>query len=200
MHHDIAQLEPLQIYKMLVGGIIPRPIAWISTLSAQGIDNIAPYSFFSVASVNPPVLTITHVMPQTQQEKDTLRNLKETGEAVVNIVSAEMADKMNASCAALPPETSEFTAADIPACDSEKVRAKSVANAPVRYECKLRELLPISDQPTGGTLILLDVVNIFIDDAIVQDGMIQADQLDAIGKLGGDLYSTTRDRFALKRP
>ncbi|MGE4500715.1 MAG: flavin reductase family protein [Hydrogenovibrio sp.] len=200
MHHDITQLEPLQTYKMLVGGIIPRPIAWVSTLSAQGTDNIAPYSFFSVASVTPPVLTITHVMPQTQQEKDTLRNLKETGDAVVNIVSAEMADKMNASAAVQPNNVSEFTTADIPACNSEKVRAKSVATAPVRYECKLRELLPISDQPTGGTLILLDVVNIFIDDDIVQDGMIQADQLDAIGKLGGDLYSTTRDRFALERP
>ncbi|MGC9387033.1 MAG: flavin reductase family protein [Hydrogenovibrio sp.] len=200
MQHDIQQLPPQDRYKLLVGGIIPRPIAWVSTLSANGTHNLAPYSFFSVASVTPPVLTLTHVMPQTQQEKDTLRNLKDTGDAVVNIVSANMADKMNATAAVHPNDVSEFELAQVTACDSQTVQAKSVADAQVRYECRLRDLITLADTPTGGTLILLDVTHVYTCDSVMENGHINPEKLDTIGKLGGDLYATTRDRFSLARP
>jgi len=101
-------LSTSDIYKLLVGGITPRPIAWISTRSEQGVDNIAPYSFFSVASVNPPILSYTQVNPQTDSDKDTLTNLLATKECVVHIVNSETMHKMNLSCAGLPPEKSEF--------------------------------------------------------------------------------------------
>lgn len=200
MHFDTTDIPPKLIYQLLVGGVAPRPIAWVSTISAAGISNLAPHSFFTVASCVPPVLAFTHVNPQDGHEKDTLRNLRATGQCVVNVVDADNADVMNASCADYPYEVSEFDAVGIPAVASRCVAAPGVAAAPVRFECRLREIQCISSQPLGGHLILLDVCHIHVADRVWQDGMIDQALLDAIGKLGGDKYSRTRDQFEMRRP
>ncbi|MDX1796187.1 MAG: flavin reductase family protein [Hydrogenovibrio sp.] len=200
MNYDTAKLNTQQLYPLLVGGIIPRPIAWVSTRSEQGVDNLAPYSFFSVASCNPPILTVTQVNAQNEADKDTLRNLKLTEECVINIVSADMAEQMNATCAGFPADVSEFEAVGIEACDSAVVAAKSVAKAKVRYECRLREILTLSEQPGGGKLMLLDVVAIHVDDNLLENGMIPSDRLQAVGKLGGNEYSHASEAFSLTRP
>ena len=200
MQINPVDLEPQACYRLLVGSIIPRPIAWISTLSPDGISNLAPYSFFTVASCNPPVLCVTQVQPRNRLAKDTLANLRATGECVVNIVNAEMAAVMNATCADYPPEVSEFAAVGIACVNSQVVAAKGVTAAQVRFECKLRELIEVSASASGGTLMLLDVVHIYVDDQIMVNQQIAPHLLDVIGKLGGDHYATTRDRFELARP
>lgn len=200
MHFDTAGIAPKHIYQLLVGGVTPRPIAWVSTISANGISNLAPHSFFTVASCAPPVLAFTHVNPQDGHEKDTLRNLRATRQCVINVVDAAHAEVMNASCGDYPHEVSEFEAVGIPSVASRSVVVPGVETAPVRFECGLREIQCISPLPLGGHLILLDVLHIVVDDRVWHDGLIDQQLLDAVGKLGGDRYARTRDQFEMKRP
>ena len=200
MFLDLTVNKELNVYSYLVGGISPRPIAWISTLSSDGVANIAPYSFFTVASCNPPVLSVTQVNPRDKPSKDTLINLLATKECVINIVSHEQVEKMNQSCANYPSDISEFDTANIAQAPSKLVNAPSVANSKVRFECKLREVISISNEPGGGKMMLLDVVGICIDDEVMSGGYIDPELLSAVGKMGGDYFSTTKDKFLLKRP
>ncbi|KTD95710.1 flavin reductase family protein [Pseudoalteromonas sp. H71] len=200
MFLDLTTNANHNVYSYLVGGISPRPIAWISTLSEKGIANIAPYSFFTVASCNPPVLSVTQVNPRDQANKDTLTNLLATKECVVNIVSHNLVEQMNQSCANYPNDVSEFDEANIQQAPSLLVSPPSVEASKVRYECTLREVITISEQASGGIMMLLDVVGICVDDAILVNGYIDPTRLDAVGKMGGDYFSTTKDKFVLKRP
>ena len=200
MFLDLTDNSNHSVYSYLVGGISPRPIAWVSTLSEKGVANIAPYSFFTVVSCNPPVSSVTQVNPRDNANKDTLNNLLATKECVVNIVSHSLVDQMNQSCANYPRDVSEFDAANIQRTPSQLVSVPSVAASKVRYECKLREVITISDEPSGGQMMLLDVVGIFLDDTVLVNGYIDPTRLDAVGKMGGDYFSTTKDKFALKRP
>ena len=200
MYLDTSKLTAEQNYRHLVGGIIPRPIAWISTVSATGITNIAPYSFFTMASCNPPVLLYTQVTPRSGKNKDTLANILETKSCVVNIVSAPLLEKMNATCESLPPEISEFSAAGIESCVSQFVAAPAVAASKVRYECSLREVVQVSSEPSGGSVVLLNVLGIYLADDLLVESKISNGLLDAVGKLDGDWYAYTRETTALTRP
>lgn len=200
MLFDTSALDTQDIYRLLVGGITPRPIAWVSTLSRDGVANIAPYSFFNVASCNPPVLWYAQMNPREGGDKDTLRNLQETRECVVHIVTPALLEQMNRSCASLPPEQSEFAAAGIASCPSHGVGSLSVPASPVRYECGLREVLRISSLPGGGSVALLDVKFIHVDDALWKDMQIDQQQLGSVGRMGGEFYSLSTDLRALPRP
>jgi flavin reductase (DIM6/NTAB) family NADH-FMN oxidoreductase RutF len=200
MHFDPRQLDPATCYRLLVDSVVPRPIAWVSTLSQSGVANLAPYSFFTVASCTPPVLSITQVNPRDRVSKDTLANLRATGECVVNIVSAELAASMNATCADYPAEVSEFAAVGIERSASQVVAPAGVKAAPVRYECRLRQIIEVTPGAGGGTMMLLDVVHIEVADQVLEVAQIAPQRLDAVGKLGGNQYSTIRERFELVRP
>lgn len=200
MIFDVAKLESQEKYRLLNGGITPRPIAWISTRSRDNIDNLAPYSFFTVASCNPPVLLYTQVTQRSGIDKDTLQNLIETGECVVNIVNSALLEKMNLTSASLKIDESEFDFADVESCASYKVQPSSVKDAPIRYECTLREVIPVSDLPTGGTVILLDVKYVYVRDDLYNDGNINQKSIDSVGKMGGDYFSFTTKNVELKRP
>lgn len=200
MNITTKELNPVELYQLLTGGIIPRPIAWISTQNSQGLTNLAPYSFFSVASCNPPVLTFTNVPSREVLTKDTLANLLETKECVVHIVPAYQAELMNASCASFSSDKSEIDEIGIETEVSHKVNPPSIKEALVRYECTLREVITISEKPIGGVLVLLDVVQIHIDDSVINDNIIQADLLNTIGKLGGNYYCYSKQDINLPRP
>ena len=200
MIFDVAKLESQEKYRLLNGGITPRPIAWISTRSRDNIDNLAPYSFFTVASCNPPVLLYTQVTQRSGIDKDTLQNLIETGECVVNIVNSALLEKMNLTSASLKIDESEFDFADVESCASYKVQPSSVKDAPIRYECTLREVIPVSDLPTGGTVILLDVKYVYVRDDLYNDGSINQKSIDSVGKMGGDYFNFTTKNVELKRP
>jgi flavin reductase (DIM6/NTAB) family NADH-FMN oxidoreductase RutF len=200
MDFTTAELTAQQNYRLLNGGVTPRPIAWISTRSADGVDNLAPYSFFTVASCNPPVLLYTQVTQRNGQDKDTLVNLRQTGECVVNIVSSGLMEKANMTSAAIDGSISEFDHADVAQCQSAVVDVSSVKDSPVRYECTLREIRPISDLPTGGTIVLLDVKSIYVRDDLYRDDAINQHQIDSVGKLGGDAFAVKPTIKELKRP
>jgi len=200
MIFDTSALEAIDIYRLMVGGITPRPIAWISTRSADGVDNIAPYSFFNVASCNPPILWYSQVNPRSSADKDTLCNLLATKQCVINIVSSALLEKMNQSCALLPPEQSEFDFAEIESEPSHAVAALAVKHAPVRYECQLREVIRLGSLPLGGTAVLLDVKSIYVDDRVWDGQQINQQLLDSVGKMGGEFYSLTSEQRQLARP
>lgn len=199
---DVAleHLSAPDVYRWLVGSVVPRPIAWISTRSAAGVDNLAPFSFFTVASCVPPVLAFTHINPRHRPEKDTLHHLRETGECVLNIVSVEQLDVMNASCAEYPADVSEFDALGIARAASVQVAPPGVAQARVRYECRLRDVVTVSAAPQGGQLVLLNVLHLHVDDAVVVDGVIDEQRLAAPGKLGGDRYAIGGQILERARP
>ena len=200
MNFDISTLGNQAKYRLLNGGVTPRPIAWISTRSKDGVDNLAPYSFFTVASCNPPVILYTQVTPRAGLDKDTFKNLIETGECVVNIVNSDLMDIMNATSASLPIDQSEFSHAGVEYCVSQKVSALSVKKSPVRYECRLRETLSIGDSAGSGTVVLLDVTSVYVRDDLYSDGMINQEHLDSVGKMGGDGYYVSAKYVEIDRP
>lgn len=158
MHYVTHTLPPQDIYRLLTSSVVPRPIAWVSTRSSTGVDNLAPFSFFTIASVQPPVLAIVQLRPPHRPAKDTLVNLRATRECVVNIATSDLLDAMNATAADYPPDISEFDMAQIERCASQWVGVPGVKQACVRHECRLRDVLELGNNPMGGTLILLDVV------------------------------------------
>lgn len=192
------------VYRLLTSGVVPRPIAWVSTRSAEGVDNLAPYSFFTVASVQPPVLAVTQVNPPNRPaerpHKDTLSNLQQRGECVVNVASSVQLELMNACAGDYPPDVSEFDAAGIERAPSVYVSVPGVAIAPVRYECRLRQILPVASNPMGGTMMLLDVVAIHVHESVEANGEISLAQHQTLGKMGGDGYSVAKEDAVLARP
>lgn len=200
MFLESEKLSTPELYKLLVGGVLPRPIAWVSSQNASGISNLAPYSFFTVASCNPPVLSITHINPLDRLAKDTFLNIEATGECVINIVSSDLSEQMNASCADYAADISEFEVLGVESVISQTVDVPGVKASKVRYECRLREMVTISEQPMSGIMILLDVCAIYIDDQVYIDSEINAKLLDVVGKLGGNDYVSTREQFTMERP
>lgn len=200
MNFDISEIETQEKYRLLTGGITPRPIAWISTRSKDGIDNLAPYSFFTVASCNPPILLYTQITQRSAVDKDTLQNLQETGDCVVNIVNSNLLEKMNMTSANIGTDQSEFDHAAVKHTPSLKVTPLSVKESPVRYECTLREVITVSDLPSGGTVVLLDVKSIYVRDDLYSNGIINQDIIDSVGKIGGDSFSLTTKQLDLDRP
>jgi flavin reductase (DIM6/NTAB) family NADH-FMN oxidoreductase RutF len=200
MIFDVSGLNVQEKYRLLNGGVTPRPIAWISTRSRDNIDNLAPYSFFTVASCNPPVLLYTQVTQRSCIDKDTLQNLMETGECVINVVNASLLEKMNITSASLDIDESEFNFADVESCSSYKVLPCSVRESPIRYECSLREVISISELPAGGKVILLDVKFIYVRDDLYKNGNIDQQLVDSVGKMGGDHFSLTSKNVELNRP
>ena len=192
------------VYRLLTSGVVPRPIAWVSTRSAEGVDNLAPYSFFTVASVQPPVLAVTQVNPPNRPadrpHKDTLSNLQQSGECVVNVASSAQLELMNACAGDYPPDVSEFDASGIERAPSVHVSVPGVAIAPVRYECRLRQILPVASNPMGGTMMLLDVVAIHVHESVEANGEISLGQHQTLGKMGGDGYSVAKEDAVLARP
>jgi flavin reductase (DIM6/NTAB) family NADH-FMN oxidoreductase RutF len=195
---DPSTLAPINVYKLLVGAVVPRPIAFVSTISPEGVANLAPFSFFTVASANPPVLCFTTSFREPC--KDTLVNIRATKEFVVNIVSEEFAAKMNVTSGEYPYGVDEFAEAGLTAVPSEIVRPPRVKESHVNMECKLLQTIDVSNKPLGGTLILGEVVRFHIDDAIVEEFRIDPDALAAVGRMAGNTYTTTKDRFDLIRP
>jgi flavin reductase (DIM6/NTAB) family NADH-FMN oxidoreductase RutF len=195
---DPATTAPTNIYKLLIGAVVPRPIAFVSTVSPEGVANLAPFSFFTVASANPPVLCFT--ASYREPRKDTLVNVRATGEFVVNIVSEEIAEKMNVCSGEYGYGVDEFELACLTAIPSDLVRPPRVKESHVNMECKLLQTIEVSNQRLGGTLILGEVVRFHIDDEIVDDFRIDAGKLAAVGRMAGNTYARTTDRFDMIRP
>jgi len=186
-------------YRVLVGSVVPRPIAFVSTVSPEGVYNLAPFSFFNAVCGDPPVICFSPVW--RNPPKDTLANIRASGEFVVNIVSEEFAEKMNLCSGEYPPDVDEFKMSGLTPVPSDLVRPPRVAESHVNMECKLLQLIEISAKPMGGNIVIGEVVRFHVDDAVIDGAYkIDADKLRAVGRMSGYDYARTRDRFALVRP
>ncbi|NAW33566.1 flavin reductase family protein [Halomonas alimentaria] len=193
-------LSPGKVYRLLSGSICPRPIAWVSTLNAAGNANLAPFSFFNVVSVNPPVLGFSPLLDGDANPKDTIRNLGEVAECVVHISGEGLVQEMNATSAGLEHGADEFVHAGLEKVAMPGVSVPRVAGAPVAFGCRLREILRFGGQPLAGNLVLAEVVSIHIDDALWDGRHVSAEGLRPIGRMAGNDYARCSDLFEVERP
>ena len=201
MRIDFSALPGREIYQWMVHTILPRPIAWVSTISADGRTNLAPFSFFQGVSSAPPALMFVPVNSRDGVKKDTVRNIEAVPEFVVNLVSFALSEKMNQTSASLPHGESEFSAFDVASVPSEYVKPPRVADAPVSFECRLHQIVRLSDGPGASNIIFGLIAAMHVrDDVLGQDGMPDSDKLDLVGRMGGAQYTRTRDAFSLERP
>jgi flavin reductase (DIM6/NTAB) family NADH-FMN oxidoreductase RutF len=178
---DPNDLGPARFYRLLTDVVIPRPIAWVSSTSASGVDNLAPHSFFTVAGVRPPVIAFTSVGP-----KDTVRNIRATGEFVVNFTPEELFEQINATATDFPPDLGEFDAVGVAREPSLRVAPPRVAGSPVALECRLHSIVPVGD----CFLILGEVVHAAVDPAMLDGDQVSARRLRPLARLGRDEWST----------
>ncbi|GAB5441852.1 MAG: flavin reductase family protein [Fuerstiella sp.] len=201
MQFDPQGVRPSVFYQQMIHCIVPRPIAWVSTVSKQGITNVAPFSYFTGVGSRPPSLLFCPANNRAGEPKDTLRNIQETDEFVVNIVPFALAEQMNQSAADLPPEESEFDFCHLQTAPGTKVGTPRVAQSPVQFECTTLQILNIGDGPGGANVVIGRVVHVHIDDSVLGTReLVDPDLLDAVGRMGGISYCRTRDRFDLERP
>ncbi|MGH8003740.1 MAG: flavin reductase family protein [Limisphaerales bacterium] len=193
--------DPKNVYKLMIGSIVPRPIAFVSTQSPEGALNLAPFSFFTGVSANPPaVLFCPLVRASDAKTKDTLRNIAATKEFVVNVVSEAFAEQMNLTSTEFPPEVSEFAESGLTPVPSQKVKPPRVKESPVNMECKLIQMVPIGSEPLGGTVVIGEIVLLHVADELFDNFRVDLKKLKPIGRLAGSSYCRVTDIFDLIRP
>jgi len=181
--------------------IVPRPIAWVSTRSSTGIDNLAPFSYFTGVGARPPTLLFCPANRHDGQPKDTMANIMATGDFVVNIVNDALVNQMNATAMDAGADESEFDLAGLETVEAERINVARVKQSPVQMECRLRDLLRVGAGPGGANIVLGDVLLMHIDPAVTDAaGLVDPALLDAVGRMGGLDYCRTRERFELPRP
>jgi flavin reductase (DIM6/NTAB) family NADH-FMN oxidoreductase RutF len=206
-----SQLSHREFYNILISAVAPRPIAWVSSLSATGQPNLAPFSFFNGVCANPPLLAFAPGMRSPKQSgaaagepagepKDTLRNIRETGEFVINVVTYELAEAMNLTSGDYDATINEFEVARLASAPSKIVQPRRVAESPVSFECKLHQILDFNPGPEGGSLVIGEIVSIHVDERHLKEGRLDRNSLDLIGRMGGMQYTRTSERFEMVRP
>lgn len=205
MEIDPARLSGAERYKLLIGAILPRPIAVVSTRDPQGRPNLAPFSFFTGLGSDPMTLLFCPANNARGEPKDSLRNASlpadgGTGEFVVNVAPDAMIERIAAAAEPLAPGESEFEFAGLQASDPAVVNAPRLAGSPVSYECRTRQILRLNPGvPGGANLVIGDVVHVHVDDAAINERLhIDPARLDLVGRMGGFSYARTRDRFELR--
>ncbi|MCH7792123.1 MAG: flavin reductase family protein [Planctomycetes bacterium] len=204
MEFSVTGLTASQRYKLLIGGIVPRPIAFVSTVSISGQSNLAPFSFFAGVCSDPMTLLFCPANAADGGEKDTLRNAAPpaeggTGEFVVNVAVEAYANRVAAAAEPLPSSRSEFDFIELTRADAAMVKPPRVAESPVAYECRTIQVIRLNPgAPAGGNIVIGEVVHVFVRDDLIDDRLrIDADALRAIGRMGGLSYCRTRDRFEM---
>jgi flavin reductase (DIM6/NTAB) family NADH-FMN oxidoreductase RutF len=207
MNVSPSELSHSELYSIVLNSVAPRPIAWVSTISASGDLNLAPFSFFNAVCVDPPLLAFAPGLRQPKhakgghgEAKDTLRNVRETREFVVNIVTYELAEAMNLTSGEYDASVDEFDLAKLTPQPSNIVRPPRVAESPVSFECRLHQILDFSSRPTSSSLVIGQVVSIHISESHLKDGKLDRNSLDLVGRMGGLQYTRTTQRFEMVRP
>ncbi len=201
------ELSPREFYRILIHCIAPRPIGWISSLSKDGVPNLAPFSFFNALCATPPLLGFCSGTrsPALQEAmgtgtKDTLRNVRETGEFVANLVSYELREAMNLTSGEYEASVNEFEVAGLTMQSSSRVRPPRVAESPVGFECKVVQILNFGTETVGSSLVIGEIVSVHLEDAVLREGKLDPQRLEPVGRLGGIQYCRTRERFEMMRP
>lgn len=201
MQLNAAELSTRDLYSWMVRLITPRPIAWVSTLSADGVANLAPFSFFNGVGANPPTIMFCPANKRDGTPKDTLANIRRNGQFVVNLVTEAVAQSMNLTSAEVEPDVDEFEMAAIDKRDSTCVSPPRVAASAAAFECELYQAIGLGTGPGGANLVIGRILNVHVADELLdQQGNFDAARLKTIGRMGGDQYVRTSDRFSLPRP
>ena len=206
MEIDPRSMSPTAVYKILIGCIVPRPIAWVSTVGADGVRNVAPFSFFMGVCNDPPTLAFS-VGPRGGEAragpagmKDTARNVEATRDFVVNVVDDRLAEQMNLTSGEYPPDVDEFVLAGLTPAPSVKVRAPRVLEAPISMECRLSQIVRVGRGP--HSLVLGEILYFHLRDEIYDPttGRVDMHRLKPVGRLAGQMYTHVHDIFEMKRP
>ena len=205
MEIDPRSLDVPHRYKLLIGGIVPRPIAVVSTVDAEGMHNLAPYSFFNGVGSDPMMLLFCPANDLRGEEKDSLRNARPAseggvGEFVVNVAPDALIEKIAAAAEPLPPEQSEFELVGLTPAPSRVVRPPRVEESPIAYECRTVQVIRTNPgAPAGGNVVLGEVVHVHVDDDVIDERLrIDPAAIDLVGRMGGFGYTRTRDRFEIR--
>jgi flavin reductase (DIM6/NTAB) family NADH-FMN oxidoreductase RutF len=200
MQFDIQNTESSALYKLLTGTVIPRPIAWVATIDENGIDNLAPFSFFNVVSEDPP-----HIMFSTvrtgNKNKDTLNNILANQQFVVNLVTEDLVEQMNTTSQPVAAEINEFELANVTPIESFYIKPKRVKESLVQFECEMVHHYFIEKHQNGGACIIIGkIITMHIDDSILMENhKIDLERYKPVARLAGSNYSKLGEIFSIKR-
>ena len=199
---DFGALEVVVRSRLMTRLVAPRPVAFVSTLSATGAGNLAPFSFFTAGGTNPPSLVFCCVNDRRGEPKHTVRNIAERGEYVINVVSYAMAERMNVTSFDYPYGVDEFEQSGFTRRPSVRVAPPGVAESPARIECRLHQIVEHGSGPSAGKYVIGEIVYATVDDAVCTDGLPDSAKLDQLARLGGDYYihAPASALFEMKRP
>ncbi len=195
-----ANLNSRDIHALKMSAIVPRPIAFVSTVGEDGVFNLAPFSAFASLGLKPALVCLNIGFRRDGQKKDTLRNIEFSSDFVINIVDESLAQVMNKTAAEYPSDLDEFKEVGLTPVTSDTVKAPMVAESPVNMECKLVQIMKFGEVPTGSSVVIGEVVLVHVKDDLWADDHIDPSRLRAVGRMGGDSYCRTTDIFEMKRP
>lgn len=191
IEYDPATIGRREVYRLLTGSVVPRPIGWASTISASGVTNLAPFSFFTVVCLVPPMISLTISRNPDGSEKHTLKNIRETGEFCFNVVTGRVWKEMVDSANGIPEHECEFESTGLTPIPSVKVKPPRVGEVPIHFECKLHQVIELG--PLRHPLCIGEVVYFHVDPACMSGRYIDMQKLDPIGRLNGFQYVTLGD-------
>ncbi len=201
MEIDVEHHPIVDCYKLLVGLVVPRPIAWVTTISEKGVVNLAPFSFFNLFGANPPVVVLSPTLTRDGSKKDTLVNIEANGEFVIHASTEQLAESINSSSKALPRDQSEVEWLELPTLPSSRVTPPRLAGTAFALECRARQIVPVGDGPISANLVIGQIVYIHVNESILgDDGQPDPRKLKAVSRLGGEFWGKTQDLFVLPRP
>lgn len=200
MQFITKETDPSLLYKLLTGTIIPRPIGWISTIDQQGINNLAPFSYFNMVSSDPPCVVFS-TRRDNNKFKDTLNNVLANGQFVVNLVTFEVVEQMNATSEAFAADVDEFSVTNLTPLDSVFVKPKRVKESPIHLECEMIHHYFMDNETDGGACLIVGRIKIIhIDDTILmENNRINLDVYKPIARLAGSNYAKLGEIFSIKR-
>lgn len=200
MKIDPASLDAKEVHELLMGCVAPRPIAFVSTIGENGVYNVAPFSCFTLMSMQPAIVGFAIGHRRGGGKKDTLVNIEYSGDFVVNVVSEPIAQAMNQAAGNYPIDVDEFKEAGLTPVASNRVRPPRVAESPIQLECRLMQIMEFGMLPHIHNFVVGEILIVHVQDDLLADGVIKADRVKAIGRLGEDFYCRTQDVFEMKRP
>lgn len=200
MNVDPKDMEWKAAHELVASLVVPRPIAWVSTIGDTGVANVAPFSFFTPVCTQPMLLAFSIGWKRDGSKKDTLLNVEFTKDFVVNIVPEALGKKMVQSSKRLPREVSEFKEAGLTAAKADLVKSPMVAESPVNMECRLQQIVVLGNAPRRSSLVIGEVLRVHIKDSLLVKGEVPPSKLTAIAQMGGETYCRSTDTFILERP
>jgi flavin reductase (DIM6/NTAB) family NADH-FMN oxidoreductase RutF len=201
MFIEVASANVVDVYHLLVGVVTPRPIAWVTTLSPAGVVNLAPFSFFNAFGANPPIVVFSPTLRRDGSKKDTLLNLESLGEFVLNAATAPLAEQVNLTSKEIPRIESEVALAGLTAVPSTIVRPPRIAQSPVNFECRIRQIIPCGAGPIAANLVIGEVLAMHIAEEVLDEkGRIDPRKLQTVARMGGEFWCRTTDLFEQTRP